>query len=105
MAIITIKIIRAPAASHGVHNFLGLDGLLPSEIRKIAWKQINKYDSAEFREEKIVNVNKEDGIFFITSGNETSVKAKKVFLPVGYYDVYPDICTVHPWMTGNVEVT
>jgi thioredoxin reductase len=105
MAIITIKIIRAPAASHGVHNFLGLDGLLPSEIRKIAWKQINKYDSAEFREEKIVNVNKEDGIFFITSGNETSVKAKKVFLAVGYYDVYPDICTVHPWMTGNVEVT
>jgi hypothetical protein len=37
------------AASHGVHNFLGLDGLLPSEIRKIAWKQIDKYDSAEFR--------------------------------------------------------
>jgi thioredoxin reductase len=79
------------AASQGVHNFLGLDGLLPSEIRKIAWKQINKYDSAEFREEKIVNINKEDGIFFITSGNETSVKAKKVVLAVGYYDVYPDI--------------
>jgi thioredoxin reductase len=79
------------AASQGVHNFLGIDGLSPSEIRKIAWKQINKYDSAEFREEKIVNINKEDGIFFITSGNETSVKAKKVVLAVGYYDVYPDI--------------
>jgi thioredoxin reductase len=37
------------AASHDVHNFLGLNGLLPSEIRKIAWKQIDKYDSAEFR--------------------------------------------------------
>jgi len=25
------------AASHGVHNFLGLDGMLPAEIRRIAW--------------------------------------------------------------------
>jgi thioredoxin reductase len=30
------------AASHGVHNFLGLDDFLPSEIRKIAWKQIQQ---------------------------------------------------------------
>jgi hypothetical protein len=66
------------AASHGVHGFLGLDGLLPTDIRKIAWKQIDKYDSAELRKEKIINVNKEeDGIFFITSDNETSIKAKK----------------------------
>jgi thioredoxin reductase len=81
------------AASHGVHNFLGLDGVLPTDIRKIAWKQIDKYDSAELRKEKIVNVNKEedDGIFFITSDNETSIKAKKVVLAVGYHDVYPDI--------------
>jgi thioredoxin reductase len=58
---------------------------------KLRGNRFNKYDSAEFREEKIVNVNKEDGIFFITSGSETSVKAKKVVLAVGYYDVYPDI--------------
>jgi thioredoxin reductase len=80
------------AASHGVHGFLGLDGVSPIEIRKIAWKQIDKYDSAELRKEKIVSVNKEeDGIFFITSDNETSIKAKKVVLAVGYNDVYPDI--------------
>lgn len=65
------------AASHGVHNFLGLDGLLPTEIRKIAWDQIDSYNSTELRKEKIVNVNKEDGAFFITNDNETSVKAKK----------------------------
>lgn len=78
-------------ASHGVHNFLGLDGLLPTDIRKIALKQIDKYNSAELHKEKVVNVNKEDGIFFITSDNETSVKAKKVVLAIGYHDVYPDI--------------
>jgi thioredoxin reductase len=81
------------AASHGVHNFLGLDGLLPTDIRKIAWKQIDKYDSAELRKEKIVNVNKEkeDGVFVITDDNDTSIGAKKVVLAVGYHDVYPDI--------------
>ncbi len=36
-------------SSHGVHNFLGLDGLLPIDILKIAWEQIDKYDSAELQ--------------------------------------------------------
>jgi thioredoxin reductase len=80
------------AASHGVHGVLGLDGLLPTDIRKIAWKQIEKYESAELRKEKIVSVNKEeDGTFFIAGDNETSIKAKKVVLALGYHDVYPDI--------------
>ncbi|MFL6524380.1 MAG: NAD(P)/FAD-dependent oxidoreductase [Nitrososphaera sp.] len=80
------------AASHGVHGFLGIDGLLPADIRKIAWEQIDKYGSAEFRVEKIVNVSKEDnGIFIITSNSEISIKAKKVILAVGYHDMYPDI--------------
>jgi len=79
-------------ASHGVHNFLGLDGLLPMDIRKIAWKQIDKYNSAELRKEKIINVIKEkDEKFVITSDNERSIRAKKVILAVGYYDVYHDI--------------
>ena len=79
------------AASHGVHNFIGLDGLLPTEIRKIVWKQIDCYNSTEFREEKIINVNRENGAFIITNDSETSVRAKKIILAVGYHDVYPDI--------------
>jgi thioredoxin reductase len=80
------------AASHGVHNFLGLDGLLPADIRKTAWQQIDKYSSAQLRKKKIVNVNKdEDGTFVIEDDDATSIKAKKVILAVGYHDVYPDI--------------
>jgi thioredoxin reductase len=83
------------AASHGVHGFLGLDGFLPKDIRRVAWEQIDKYDSAELREERIVDISKEkaeeDGTFLITSDNGTSIKAKKVVLAVGYHDVYPDI--------------
>ena len=62
------------------------------DIRKIAWEQIDKYNSAEIRKEKIVNVIKvKDEKFVITSDNESSIRAKKVILAVGYYDVYPDI--------------
>src|SRR5918994_412064 len=80
------------AASHGVHGFLGLDGFLPTDFRKVAWEQIKRYNSAELRRERIVNIEKEeDGAFLVTNDNETSVKAKKVVLAVGYHDVYPNI--------------
>jgi thioredoxin reductase len=88
------------AASHGVHGFLGLDGFLPTDIRRIAWEQIDKYHSAELRDERIVNISKDEaggargedhGIFLITSDSGTSIKAKKVVLALGYHDVYPDI--------------
>jgi hypothetical protein len=49
---------------------------MPTEIRKIVWKQIDCYNSTEFREEKIVNVNRENGAFTITNDNEISVRAK-----------------------------
>jgi len=39
-------------------------------------RSIEKYNSAELRKEKIVDANKEDGTFFITSDGGTSVKAK-----------------------------
>ena len=79
-------------ASHGVHNFLGLDGLLPADIRKAAWQQIDKYGSAQLSKKKIVNVKKDgDGTFVIADDNGTSIKAKKVILAVGYHDVYPNI--------------
>ena len=41
-------------ASHGVHNFLGLENLLPAEIRETAWKQIDEYHSAELRKERVL---------------------------------------------------
>jgi thioredoxin reductase len=70
--------------THGVHNFIGLDGLLPTEIRKIVWKQIDSYNSTEFRKERVVNVNRENGAFIITNDNETSITAKKIILARWY---------------------
>ena len=80
------------AASHGVHNFLGLDGLPPAEIRRIAWEQIDRYKSAELRNERVVDIrhdNNDD--FLVTSDEGNKVTARHVILAFGYHDVHPDI--------------
>ncbi|MEL6306745.1 MAG: NAD(P)/FAD-dependent oxidoreductase [Chloroflexota bacterium] len=78
-------------ASHGVHNFVGLDSLLPSEIRAQAWQQINVYNSAELREERVSDVQAHELGFAVSSDKGTSITAKHVILALGYRDVYPDI--------------
>ena len=80
------------AASHGVHNFLGLDGLSPAEIRRVAWEQINRYDSAELRHERIVDIRRDDnGDFLVTNDQGDKVAASHVILAFGYHDIHPNI--------------
>ena len=80
------------AASHGVHNFLGLDGVLPGEIRKIAWNQIDVYNSAELVDEQIVDARRsEEGGFVLTGSDGGEYLATKLILAFGYHDVFPDV--------------
>lgn len=80
------------AASHGVHNFVGLDGLTPTQIREQAWRQIELYNSAELRTERVVDVQSsaENG-FSVISETGSSIIAKHVILALGYRDMYPDV--------------
>ncbi len=81
------------AASHGVHNFVGLDGLLPAQIREQAWQQIDVYNSAERRIERIIDVqaNAEGGFDVSGEAGGTPVTAKHVIVATGFRDVYPDV--------------
>lgn len=78
-------------ASHGVHNFVGLDGLLPSAICEQAWEQIAVYNSAELRIERVVDVQAHEAGFALTGEAGTSVSARHVVLALGYRDMYPDV--------------
>ena len=80
------------SASHGVHNFLGLDGLLPAEIREQAWRQIDVYHSAALCSERIVAIQPgPHHAFSIRGENGTSITASQVILAVGFHDIYPNI--------------
>ncbi|MBE2269966.1 MAG: NAD(P)/FAD-dependent oxidoreductase [Anaerolinea sp.] len=79
-------------ASHGVHNLLGLDGLLPDEIRERSWSQISVYESARRIREAVIAVQPADGGDFALTGSAgTAVRARHVVLAVGYRDVYPEV--------------
>ena len=80
------------AASHGVHNFLGLDGLLPDEIRRIAWEQIDRYKSAKLRRERIVDIRHDgNGDFLVTNEQDDRVIARHIILAFGYHDLHPNV--------------
>jgi len=80
------------AASHGVHNLLGLDGLFPAKIREIAWEQIKLYQSAMLCNKQVTNIEKlDDTDFCVTSSDDTSIRAKHVILAFGYQDIHPNI--------------
>ena len=80
------------AASHGVHNFLGLDGLLPDEIRRIAWEQIDRYKSAKLRRERIVDIRHDgNGDFLVTNERDERVIARHIILAFGYHDLHPNV--------------
>lgn len=80
------------AASHGVHNFVGLDGLLPAEIREQAWRQIEVYNSAELCVERVADVQRDaDDGFLVTGEAGSSIAVKHVILALGYRDIHPDI--------------
>jgi thioredoxin reductase len=79
------------AASHGVHNFVGLDGLTYRQIRDQAWEQINVYQSAERRVHKVTDVQPaSDGHFIVTDDAGQAITAEHVILANGFKDIYPE---------------
>lgn len=80
------------AASHGVHNFVGLDGLLPRQIRERAWEQIDVDRSARRVRERVVAVTRTEISDDLLVDTETERwRAHHVVLTCGYRDVLPDI--------------
>ena len=80
------------AASHGVHNFLGLDGLLPQQIRDQAWDQIDVYGTARLEPHVVTDIRRPDpSADFVVAAGEGVWRARHVLLACGYHDVYPEI--------------
>ena len=80
------------AASHGLHGFLGLEGLRPEEVRRIAWEQINRYGGAVRNERRVADITRTaDDAFLITTEEGDQIAATQVILAIGHRDVFPEI--------------
>lgn len=77
--------------SHGVHNYLTRDHVLPTEFLALAQKEVKKYGAKLIRK-KVVNACKNDhGVFTVKDEDGSVYHAKKLLIATGLSDNLPDI--------------
>jgi len=77
--------------SHGVHNFLTRDNILPHEFLQICHKELEKYSVQRVRK-KVINARKNnEDIFSVKDENGTIYQAKKLLIATGLTDTLPNI--------------
>lgn len=73
------------------HNFLTQDGETPANIASKAKKQVLKYSTVKFIEDKAVNAGKKSNGFEVVTESGRVFSARKLLLATGIYDIMPDI--------------
>lgn len=77
--------------SHGMHNYLTRDHILPTEFIKISHKELEKYGVIRI-EKKIVNARKNnDGYFVARDEDGTLYYSKKLLVATGLTDNLPTV--------------
>ncbi len=77
--------------SHGVHNYLTRDDMLPGELLTIARREVKKY-GAKMIMKKVVHARKNsEGIFVVRDEDSTIYYAKKLLIATGLWDNLPQI--------------
>lgn len=84
---------RNDGAEH-MHNFLGNDGVAPSELRNASLKELAGYETVEVIDQMVASVSGEldDFRLVVDDGPEpTVVQARRVILATGVTDELPDV--------------
>ena len=77
--------------SHGMHNYLTRDDVLPTEFLKISVKEVYKY-GVEIIRHKVTNAKKNDEGHFVVKDDTGKVyRSKKLLIATGLQDNVPDI--------------
>src|SRR4029078_12870407 len=77
--------------SHGIHNYLTRDGILPRDFLQLCHKELEKYSIQKIHK-KVVNAKKnEQDIFAVKDENATIYYSKKLLIATGLFDTLPDI--------------
>ncbi|HEX2982371.1 MAG TPA: NAD(P)/FAD-dependent oxidoreductase [Ignavibacteriales bacterium] len=73
------------------HNFLTQDGETPANIASKAKRQVLKYSTVKFIEDKAVSAGKKSNGFEVVAESGEVFSARKLLLATGIHDIMPDI--------------
>lgn len=73
------------------HGFLTRDGVKPKEFRSLAHKDIDKYSTVKIREAQIVEVNKENTVFKLTTNENETFISRKIIITIGLGERLPNV--------------
>jgi len=77
--------------SHGMHNYLTRDDILPTDFIKICHTEIQKY-GVQYKQKKIMRARKnEEGLFVVRDEDNVTYYAKKLLIATGLVDNVPTI--------------
>jgi thioredoxin reductase len=77
--------------SHGIHNYLTRDDILPHEFLQLCHKELEKYSVQRIRK-KVINAKKNEGnIFAVKDENGIIYYSKKLLIATGLIDTLPDV--------------
>ena len=78
---------NGPAAE--AHGYLTRDGISPEELRRFGREEVLKY-GGEFRDSRVTDVTRDDGVFTSTLDSGETVTSRKVVLATGVSDDLPN---------------
>jgi thioredoxin reductase len=77
--------------SHGMHNYLTRDDILPTDFLQIAVKETHKY-GVKILKRKVTSARKnEQGLFDVKDDHGGIYKAKKLLIATGLFDNIPEV--------------
>jgi thioredoxin reductase len=83
------------AVTQESHGFVTRDGVTPTEFRRIAQEEIEKYPSVEFQQSKVAAISKNGSLFRLTVETGETFEARNVILATGLKETLPEIRNIH----------
>jgi thioredoxin reductase len=81
---------RNKPAAHA-HNLFTRDGIPPSALLAIGREELKTYPSVVLRNDKVINVSRQEGAFLLETASAKQISARAIILATGVKDILPPI--------------
>src|SRR5688572_8014314 len=90
------------ASAHALHGFLTRDGIPPAEFLKISQRQLEIYETVEYRSADVVDAQQNPSGFEVTLGNGSRFQSRKLLIAAGVADHIPQLDGLLPLYGSSV---